>query len=115
LSAILNLYFRSPIVTFFVALILFQMLAFVLALHNLEMIQVKERLEISVKLVTGVGVLLLGLTGWFFFVFCRTRIQEFGGTARALSGLLFGIAAVEVFFTILLCNLRDLAFIVFGL
>lgn len=55
------------------------------------------------------------LAGWLFFLFCRTAIQEMGNTSRVLLALLFGVGAVEVIFTVFLCNYRDLIFILFGI
>jgi hypothetical protein len=62
------------------------------------------------KLLAGAGL----LAGWLFFVFCRKKLQELGATARILLAFLFAVTAFELFFTLFLCNPRDLIFILLG-
>ena len=65
---------------------------------------------VLLKLLAGAGL----LASWLFFVFCRKKLQELGSTARILLAFVFAVATFELFFTIFLCNPRDLIYILLG-
>jgi hypothetical protein len=112
LSVILGLHFRAVIVTLVVVTILALPLVPVLFT---EVFVGDFRLDLAVSLVLRCAIGVAALTGWLFFLFCRTGLQELQPTPRALLGLLFIVAALEVFATAFLCDWRDLAFILFGI
>jgi hypothetical protein len=54
------------------------------------------------------------LTGWLFFLYCRTRVREVRPGSNMLLALLFGVGAIEVMATIFYTGWRDLLRIVLG-
>lgn len=114
-TATLNLHFRSVIVTILLSLIFLFPIVLIFFSHGVDVYTGQKPYILNVKSVIDCILTAAALLGWFFFVFCRTPLQELGGTARASLGLLFGIVTVEIVFTVFLCNFRDLAFIVLGI
>jgi hypothetical protein len=110
-AAILGLHFRSPVVALLVSAIV-GLLLFLILFNDL--ITAAAAARPGVRAAANCALAAAALLGWLFFLFCRTAVQELNPTARASLGLLFAIAALEVFATALLCNWRDLAFLVFG-
>ena len=115
LVAIFNLHFRSVIVTVLLSVIFLVPIVLIFFSHGVDVYTGQEAYILSIRSVFDCLITAAALLGWVFFVFCRTPLQELNGTARALLGLLFGVVTVEILFTVLLCNFRDLAFIVFGI
>ncbi|MCX7014060.1 MAG: hypothetical protein NTW86_16155 [Candidatus Sumerlaeota bacterium] len=114
--AILSLHLRSPIVTLVVCAIVLPLVFAILFADGLAAIKESDKtIPLQAREVVNCLVAAALLIGWLFFLFCRTRLLELSLGARSLLGLLFAVIMLEIFFTIFLCDWRDLAFLVFGI
>lgn len=117
LAAIFGFHLRSPLVAVVFTLIFCIPVVAILSLGSGSGLPDPDFWEGSPNAFLFWSCLLAAamLVGWLFFLFCRTAIQDLGNTSRVLLALLFGVGAVEVIFTVFLCNYRDLIFILFGI
>jgi ABC-type transport system involved in multi-copper enzyme maturation permease subunit len=59
-------------------------------------------------------LILLGLVGWSFYVFCRTRLTEKSHSRSTLLGIEFVVLFAWFAYVILGANLRDIWYLLFG-